>query len=70
MLVFTDSKGGMRLPNPEEKEKMNILYDITLLRFAQAHVVGDKIKERLESESGSDNPQSAPLTPGRYCISL
>jgi hypothetical protein len=57
MLVFTDSNGGMRLPNPKEKEAMNKRYDITLLRLAQADIVGDKIKERLKSESGSGNPQ-------------
>lgn len=56
MLVFTDSKGGIRLPNLKEKEAMNKRYDITLLRLAQADVVGDKIKER-ESGSGSGNPQ-------------
>jgi ferredoxin-like protein FixX len=57
MLVFTDSNGGIRLPNLKEKEAMNKRYDITLLRLAQADIVGDKIKERRERESGSGNPQ-------------
>jgi hypothetical protein len=57
MLTFTDSKGGIRLPTIEEKDIMNKRYDITMLRLAQATIVGDKIKEQLERGSGNGSPQ-------------